>query len=288
MQATSRCLVGIALLCCASSVTAIEFNVGLDPSQAVPPPALNGASPSGSATVDVNTITGDVSVAGDFAGLSSPATAAHLHGLAPAGSAAGVIFGFTVDADTSGSFTGSGTLAPADVDGLLDRLTYVNLHTSMNPPGEIRGQVVDDDILVFRLPLEPGQAVPLPTLDGASPTGMARVVVDKSSGDVEVVGTYSGMTSDVTAAHLHGLAPAGAAAGVIFGFSVSGGTDGTFSGAGMLTPDDLSGLLSGETYVNIHTSGNPPGEIRAQVPEPSSAFLLLLGLVGFLRRRPRR
>ena len=86
------------------------------------------------------------------------------------------------------------------------------------------------------------------------------------------------MTSNVAAAHLHGLAGPDSTASVIFGFDVTGGTDGSFSGSSILSSDHLNGLLSGQTYINIHTAQNGPGEIRAQVPEPSSAALLLIGL----------
>ena len=89
---------------------------------------------------------------------------------------------------------------------------------------------------------------------------------------------YDGMTSDVGAAHLHGLAPAGATAGVLVPFDVTGGTTGSFSGMGILSEDNLAGLLAGQTYVNVHTLQNGPGEIRGQVvPEPASVFLLLIG-----------
>jgi hypothetical protein len=61
----------------------------------------------------------------------------------------------------------------------------------------------------------------------------------------------------------------------------------------------IAGLLAGETYLNIHTSSNPPnaippngfggGEIRGfvAVPEPMTVSLLVLGLAaaGFASRR---
>ena len=56
-----------------------------------------------------------------------------------------------------------------------------------------------------------------------------------------------------------------------------------------LTGDTESDLLGGRFYVNIHTSGNPGGEIRGYivVPEPSHAMLALVGLgsLCLVRRR---
>src|SRR5262249_20749461 len=52
-------------------------------------------------------------------------------------------------------------------------------------------------------------------------------------------------------------------------------------------------LLQGRTYINIHTTGNPTGEIRgflSAVPEPATWAMMLLGFagLGFAFRRSRR
>jgi hypothetical protein len=65
-------------------------------------------------------------------------------------------------------------------------------------------------------------------------------------------------------------------------------TDGTrFSGSGTLSAANMAGLLAGQTYLNVHTAANPGGEIRGQVPEPSSICLSMLGLIclSAFRRR---
>ncbi len=192
---------------CYGTAQAITYDVSLDSAQEVPAPTLNGSTPSGTATVDVNTLDGSISISGTYTGMTSNVSASHLHGLAPAGTATGVILPVPPSGGTSGTFGGSGILAATDLDGLLDGLTYLNVHTANNGPGEIRGQVVDSDIEVFRIGLDAMQEVPAPTLGGASPFGNATVVVDTSTGEVEITGSYTGTTSNVTAAHLHGLAP---------------------------------------------------------------------------------
>jgi hypothetical protein len=56
----------------------------------------------------------------------------------------------------------------------------------------------------------------------------------------------------------------------------------------------IAGLFSGQTYLNIHTSQFPGGEIRGQleaVPEPATLLLFSTGLVGamgVLRKRLKR
>ena len=267
----------------------ITIDVTLDPNQELPPPTLNGATPSGMGTVEVNTITGDVSVSGNYTGTSSDVAAAHLHGLAGAGQTAGVIFPFTVSGGASGTFSGSSVLSAENLGGLLAGQTYLNVHTANNGPGEIRAQVADSDIKVFNVLLDAEQEIPAPTLDGFTPSGAATVVVDVSTGDIEVSGTYTGITSEVGAAHLHGLAGAGQSTGVIFPFTVSGGVSGTFSGSSVLSTENLAGLLTGQTYLNVHTANNGPGEIRAQVvPEPTTGALFVCGVAGMFYLRAAR
>jgi hypothetical protein len=56
----------------------------------------------------------------------------------------------------------------------------------------------------------------------------------------------------------------------------------------------VAGLLSGQTYLNIHTTQFPGGEIRGQlqpVPEPATMLLLatgIFGAAGTLRKRRRK
>ena len=80
-----------------------------------------------------------------------------------------------------------------------------------------------------------------------------------------VDGFYESMSSDVSGAHVHGLANDDQNAGVIVGLSHDGGQEGTFSGGGTMTAEQVQGMLDGLTYVNVHTLENQPGEIRGQV-----------------------
>ncbi|MDP3879985.1 MAG: CHRD domain-containing protein [Dehalococcoidales bacterium] len=93
--------------------------------------------------------------------------------------------------------------------------------------------------------------------------------------------TVSG-TSDIIASHIH-LAPAGANGPVVaglFGGPLTGPFDGVLA-QGTITAAELKGPLAGmpldalvaeikagNTYVNVHTSANPPGEIRGQIVTP--------------------
>lgn len=109
---------------------------------------------------------------------------------------------------------------------------------------------------------------------GTSPgTGECTVILNETTGSVSVSCTYQGLTGTATAAHIHGLAPPGVNAGVIVPLSITGGTSGAITGGGVLTPAQITGMLDGLTYVNLHSTVSPGGEIRGQIAggEPFAA-----------------
>ena len=42
-------------------------------------------------------------------------------------------------------------------------------------------------------------------------------------------------------------------------------TSGTLTGGGTLTADQITGMLAGMTYLNIHTTAHSGGEIRGNI-----------------------
>lgn len=96
-------------------------------------------------------------------------------------------------------------------------------------------------------------------------TAAVRVTLDQATGDVVVDGTFTGLTTPVTAAHIHGPAAAGANAAIIVPLTITGTTAGTVSGTGNMSSVQMNDMLTGMTYLNIHSSMFPSGEIRAQI-----------------------
>lgn len=104
-------------------------------------------------------------------------------------------------------------------------------------------------------------------------TGSGTLTLDLATSVLTVSGSYSGLTSNANVAHLHGPAAVGANAGIIFGLTISGGTSGTFSGSGNLTATQVQSVLTGLTYLNVHTANFGNGELRGQVCRVAQATL---------------
>jgi hypothetical protein len=76
--------------------------------------------------------------------------------------------------------------------------------------------------------------------------------------------TFEGLTGPVTAAHVHGPQRPGVDAGVQFDVA-GGGKTSPIEGSVVITDAQLEYLLSGRSYINLHTAKYPNGEIRGQL-----------------------
>jgi hypothetical protein len=153
----------------------------------------------------------------------------------------------------------------------------------------------------------------------ASPgTGSATVILDTDLKTMQVQASFSGLTGNVTAAHIHcctavpqtgtiGVAtttptftgfPSGVTAGSYdntFDMTLASSYNASFVTANGGTTDGAlaalqSGLDGGKAYFNIHTTAYTGGEIRGfltAVPVPPAVWLAASGL-AFLSTRLRR
>jgi hypothetical protein len=149
--------------------------------------------------------------------------------------------------------------------------------------------------------------------NGSLGTGFALVIYDNVAHTLRVEVTFSGLTTGAAAAHIHattampgtGTAPVATTPPAFPGFPLGATvTSGTYDGTLDLTQPTsynppfiaangnttagaeaalAAALANDESYLNIHTSTVPGGEIRGflqLVPEPSSIIMLGAGLLG--------
>lgn len=110
--------------------------------------------------------------------------------------------------------------------------------------------------------LQGSQQVPANASTGS---GIVIVKYDMPTHSLLLYGDYQDLAATVTASHIHGIAAAGANAGVLFTLTHTGGTTGTISGSAILTAPQETALFAGNMYVNVHNATYPGGEIRGQL-----------------------
>ncbi len=255
----------------------IFFKAKMDSAQEIPAPA--GLVPGhGTGVFVLNSNATQLYYNITVDGMSGPLSAGHFHNAA-AGVGGGVVKTLSfVNNHAVGVWSSTDATQPLTdslLSELLDGRLYINVHTTANPGGEIRGQVLLKSGVGFTAMMDSAQEIPAPV--GSVPgTGTVWVTLG-TNGQITYGGTVAGLSGGINAAHFHAAA-AGVAGGVVKGVSFVGttvsGTWTTSDAAQPLTDALLRDLVKGKLYFNVHTAANPGGEIRGQVlvNNGSSAF----------------
>jgi len=179
-------------------------------------------------------------------------TAAHIHGPAGVGTNNIIVFGFrSGDSPIRDSFV----LSPSQAAELQSGLYYVNVHSDTHVAGEIRGQIIVTNRAVCVL--QGRQEVPIVTTEA-----MGFGVFRPGSSPTQIVYTIHHSVTNPTDAHVHGISDPGVNSGILIGFpSAVSPMTGTFN----LTESQLVEFMRGRTYVNVHSTKAPGGEIRGQI-----------------------
>lgn len=248
------------------------YPVYLSPEQEVPA-LISGAT--GTANVRIRADQSAVVIEGYAHNLSGDITGAHVH-MAAAGINGDVVKPLIVDGNKF-SIIWSKTdaenpLTEEHINDLLAGDLYLNVHTSANPNGEIRGQITANTLPTdtramsyFTTELTGGNEVPVVEGNGY---GAVEMILDGERDTVTLEARVSGLTGPITGAHIHrGAMDTNGA--VVKALTVNGDrisatwnrSDTEFP----FTTSLLTDLLTGNLYINVHTDANPDGEVRGQI-----------------------
>jgi len=204
---------------------------------------------SGQLTLDVNV---------QLTNLSSEITGAHLHSGAP-----GVNGPVIIDLGSlrnGNRIQGLVDVTSSDLNLLSAGNVYVNVHTSDNPGGEIRGQLNIQSGLTFDGWMSGLQEVPFAT---TSASGLAVATVLSDFSTVNVWMTTDAVSGTFSASHFH-HSIVGSNGPVVLDFSGSLNNN-AIDFSGPISSDEIISLLTGEIYINGHTPAFPGGELRGQM-----------------------
>jgi hypothetical protein len=222
---------------------------------------LQETPPSGSAAVGTVTVVLDRNLNTynyviNYSGLGSAEVSAHIHGFSAPGVASGIQNVLPLGTQKIGTWV----YPEAQEANIIAGLTYINIHSSVFPGGEIRGQVVLDTAPTTGLyaGIDSAQEVP-PT--GTAGTGNAYFEIDTVAKTLTYNITFAGLSSAEVSAHIHGPAPVGANAGIQLVLPAGSPKTGVWN----YPPAQEANILAGLMYVNIHSSSFPGGEIRGQI-----------------------
>jgi hypothetical protein len=234
---------------------------------------------SGVVIVKYNTATNVLQLNGNYRNLTATISASHIHGPADSGFNAPVLFDLTNSGGTIGTLRGTAMLTePQEVELLAGRM-YTNVHTDTYPGGEIRAQLTtttDGQTEQFVARLQGAQEVPP---DSSLATGMAYVLVDKTTHMLYLTGSYAGLTSAAVNAHIHRAAPH-IAGPVIVPVVFTPTSTGTIDTALTISTTVEADILNGNSYVNVHSGTFPTGELRGQLTQLSQMWFFANALEG--------
>lgn len=209
---------------------------------------------SGTVEGSLNKTTNKLTYKITYSGLTP--TAMHIH-TGFAGTAGGVEINLATP--TSSPAEATVTLTDAQEADLLSGKMYVNIHTSANAAGgELRAQILTNDIVLYQNVLEGGNQVPAVV---TASQGIFYGTFNNSTKVMNYTFVYSGTAPN--AAHIHnGFAGTTGSPEFTLTTPIVGVTSDVTAA---FTAAQQANLEAGKMYVNVHTATNGGGEVRTQL-----------------------
>jgi hypothetical protein len=215
-----------------------------------------------------------ITINGVFDSLSGAITNCHFHkGLL--GEAGGVVLDLKPYLKGNRIYAKSLVITKTLLTQLMTDSIYINVHTTLNSGGEIRGQVYNRTDYHFWTIMSGAFEVPNPVVSNA--IGLSSIVLSRTGTRLDYKIVVNGLSGPITGAHIH-RGSSVEAGPVAYNLAINGNIlTGSISN---VSSGFVDSLAAGLTYVNIHTTANPTGEIRGQLGFTAGPFAfdaLLLG-----------
>ncbi|MBI5768569.1 MAG: CHRD domain-containing protein [Verrucomicrobia bacterium] len=279
----------------------VQFNATINSAQETPA-STSGAT--GSAVMLYNVATNTFDLVVTINDLANTITASHIHEAAPgvAGPVVTNLGSETVYQRTGNTVTASfrGLTHGGDKVRLLQNGAYVNFHSSQFPGGEVRGQLiaVPKKLVAVIDNAQERAAFPTTTFNATAQSyGGAVMSYNPGTNTIRLRLSLFNFTNTLSNSHFHAGAPAVSGAVVV---NLGNNANTTFANGGSyttangfihgvfdipMTGVDPVGLLTGQTYLNFHSTAFTGGETRGQVrvsEEVPGSRLINISTRGFV------
>jgi predicted lipoprotein with Yx(FWY)xxD motif len=257
-----------------TTVTAFAASLVSKGERPAPKGAPAGAGGTFSAIITRTGGTASIAWTLQFAKLSGPAVAAHIHTGKP-GQVGPV--SLPLCQPCTANSRGTKTLDAKLLAAIESGSAYVNVHTKANPGGEIRGQVGRSHALAAGL-VAAGETPAPQNVPAAAKGSFTALVIDTSPRPILTWSLeFDGLSGPASAAHIH-LGKPGAAGAVVL--PLCGPCATAVQGRKEIQPTLAEAIEAGNTYVNVHTQANAAGEIRGQVLRGTQGVAALQSSLG--------
>ncbi|MEP7321010.1 MAG: CHRD domain-containing protein [Saprospiraceae bacterium] len=217
-------------------------------------PAITNSKAKGLVTFTLQEDYKTLTILGVFDSLSGPVINCHFH-LGFFGANGGIVLNL-LPLVKGNLISGNITLTKEILTAINSTAIYINVHTSANPNGEMRGQVLIENDILFAGVMHGSDEVPAVT---TSALGLGSFVLSGSETKLEYKVLVTGLSGPIIGAHLH-YGEAGKAGPIAYPLSFSGNL---LTGTLDVNSAFVDSLFNDLVYVNVHTTANPNGEIRS-------------------------
>lgn len=221
-------------------------------------------SGSGSTLLFIDKATGVATYSVEWSGLTGRATLAHFHMSAPGQPSGPPVHTIAIPSDsTIKKSTGVWTIEPAHMAAMLEGRIYVNVHTAINPAGEIRATVMPLDF--YSAAVSAKNEVPdRSASSNALGTAIALVLRMPGVGLAVISSIVNNTTGPIQMAHVH-RGPIGENGAPFVNLSQSATPSNWDALGSPVQIADVILMANGGTYVNYHTTMFDGGEARGQL-----------------------